>query len=270
MKTLFPILLMLPCYAFGQQLLWSTTEPKELKDASTNLITINNVAEKVMDYYDFYDYYYDLTGFSRDGFKAFLEKNAETANSIQWDPAITFDEPTAYAFKANDGRGSLVIVMLLQNDNVDLILFSNEVGQGAVSAHSVEKEKFTKWLSSFWRYGQADDSSQGGGIEDPLWSNYGEEVSADGDVGLSVQNRGWAVPPNIEDNGQKAGVVMVEVRVARDGRTTFARVSLKGTTLTDKALWDQCERAARAARFNEIEGAPREQRRLIPFRFKLK
>lgn len=100
--------------------------------------------------------------------------------------------------------------------------------------------------------------------------NYHERASGDGNVGLSIQNRGWAVPPDIEDNGQRAGVVMVEVRVARDGRITFARVSLEGTTINDKALWDECERAVRAVRFNEIERAPRDQRGLIPFRFKLK
>ena len=112
--------------------------------------------------------------------------------------------------------------------------------------------------------------NQGSNQGDPLASNYGEGGSGDGDVGLSIQNRGWAVAPDIEDNGQQAGVVMVEVRVGRDGRITFARVSLKGTTLTDKALWDKCERAVRSARFNEIENAPREQRGLIPFRFRLK
>jgi len=267
MKTLFHILLMLPCYAFGQQFLWSTTE---LKDSSVNLVAINNVAQKVMDYYDFYEYYYDLTGFSRDGFKEFLKKNTETANAIQWDPTVTFDEPTAFAFKANDGRGSVVIVMLLQKENIDLILFSSNIEQGAKSANSFERPKFIKWFSSFWDYGIADNGYQGDDGLDPLTSNYGEQVSGDGDVGLSVLSRGWAVPPDIEDNGQQAGVVMMEVRVARDGRITFARVGLRGTTLTDKVLWDKCERAVRAARFNEVEWAPDEQRGVIPFRFKLR
>jgi len=75
--------------------------------------------------------------------------------------------PTAFAFKANDGRGSLVIVMLLQNDNVDLIIFSSNLNQGAKNATSVERRKFTKWFSSFWSYGNADEGSQGGGIVDP-------------------------------------------------------------------------------------------------------
>jgi len=253
MKILFSILLMLPCYAFGQQFLWSTTALGESKDTSVNLIPIDNVTEKVMDYYDFYDYYYDLTGFSRDGFKQFLEKNTETANSIRWDPEMTFGEPTAFAFKANGGQGSIVVVMLMQNENVDLVLFSNNIEQGAKNANAFEKETFIKWFSSFWDYGTPRESG-----------------SADGDIGLSIQNRGWAIPPDIKDDGQQEGVVMVEVRVARDGRITFARVHLKGTTITDRSLWDKCERAVRAARFNQIEHPPQEQRGLIPFRFKLK
>ncbi len=54
------------------------------------------------------------------------------------------------------------------------------------------------------------------------------------------------------------------------GWITFARVSLEGTAITDKSLWDKCERAVRAALLNEIEQAPLEQRGPIPFRFKLK
>ncbi len=270
MEKLLPILFMLPCYAFGQQFLWSTMEPGKLKDTNVNLISINNVTEKVMDYFDFYDYYYDLTGFSREGFREFLKKDLKAANSIQWDPTMTFDEPTAFAFKTNDGQGSIIIVMLIQKENIDLILFSSNIRQGAKSANSVEREKFTRWFSSFWNYGLVEGDKRGGDQGNPVMLNYGDGGSGDGDVGLSIQNRGWAVPPDIEDKGLQAGVVMVDVRVARDGRITFARVSLRGTTLTDKALWDKCERAVRAARFNEIEGAPREQRGLIPFRFKMK
>lgn len=259
MKKFLFILFILPCYAVGQQFLWSTHEIRGQLDSNVDIIPLSSVFDKVMDYYHFYDYYYDLTGFSRDGFSTFLEKNAATANSIQWDPTLTFDGPTAFAFKANDGRGSLVIVMLLQNDNVDLILFSSNLDQAAKIATHVERHKFTKWLSSFWSYGKADGLSQGG-----------DQVDSFSDAGLSIQNRGWAVPPNIEDNGQKSGVVMVDVRVARDGQITFAKVNLKGTTLIDKALWDKCERAVRVARFNEVQSAPREQRGVIPFRFRMK
>src|SRR3546814_8931696 len=58
--------------------------------------------------------------------------------------------------------------MLLQNDNIDLILFSSNIEQGAKSANSVEREKFTRWFSSFWDYGIADSGNQGDGQRDPL------------------------------------------------------------------------------------------------------
>jgi len=57
----------------------------------------------------------------------------------------------------------------------------------------------------------ATGGNQGSNQGDPLSPDYGEGGSGDGDIGLSIQNRGWAVPPDIEDNGQQAGVVMVEV-----------------------------------------------------------
>lgn len=113
--------------------------------------------------------------------------------------------------------------------------------------------------------------NQGSNLGDPLAANYGEGGAGDGNMGLSIQNRGWARAPNIEElDPQKEGVVMVEVRVARDGRVTFARVVPKGTTLSDPALWNRLERVVSQARFNTIENAPSEQRALLPFRFDLK
>src|SRR5690606_10557511 len=102
-----------------------------------------------------------------------------------WNRSMNFDEPTAFAFKGNSGRGSLIVVMLMQHENIDLLLFSNEVGRGALFTNASDIKKFSKWFSSFWDYGNVQDDR------------------------LTIKNRGWAVPPNIEDNGQKSGVVMV-------------------------------------------------------------
>ncbi len=263
MKQLLFILLMLPCCAVGQQLLWSTTESEALKDFKINLITVERVTETVMDYYDIYDYYYDLTGFSRGSFKTFLENNVKAANSIQLDGKMMFDKPTAFAFKTNDGRGSIVVVVFIQEENLDIILFSNNLDKDAKSTTASEREKFNRWFSSFWNYSIAEKGRQG----DTLVPNYVEWGS--GNDSLS-QNRMWIVPPRIEDNGQHAGVVMVEIHVARDGRITYARAGVKGTTIPDRTLWERCERAVRLARLNEIEGVLSVQKRLIPFRFRLK
>jgi len=112
--------------------------------------------------------------------------------------------------------------------------------------------------------------NQGSNQGDPLAANYGEGGSGFGTEGLTIANRRWVTPPNIEDNGQQAGVVAVEVHVARDGRVIYARAGVKGTTLPDRSLWEKCEQALRDARLNELERAPATQKAVIYVRFKLK
>lgn len=112
--------------------------------------------------------------------------------------------------------------------------------------------------------------NQGSKLGDPLAANYGEGGSGDGDMALSVANRRWEVPPRIEDNGQQAGVVAVEIHVAPDGRITYARAGVRGTTLPDRSLWEKCERALRGARLNRLERAPHVQKAVVPIYFRLK
>ena len=112
--------------------------------------------------------------------------------------------------------------------------------------------------------------NQGSNLGDPLAANYGEGGSGDGDMALSVANRRWEVPPRIEDNGQQAGVVAVEIHVAPDGRITYARAGVRGTTLPDRSLWEKCERALRGARLNQLERAPQVQKAVVPIYFRLK
>lgn len=112
--------------------------------------------------------------------------------------------------------------------------------------------------------------NQGSNLGDPLASNYGEGGSGDGNMGLSIANRRWVVPPRIEDNGQQRGVVAVEVHVAPNGTITFARAGVQGTTLPDKSLWDKCEAALRGARLNQLERSPDVQKAVLYFRFGLR
>ncbi|MBK1439069.1 energy transducer TonB [Parapedobacter sp. ISTM3] len=116
----------------------------------------------------------------------------------------------------------------------------------------------------------AEGGNQGSAQGDPLAANYGEGGSGFGTEGLTIANRRWVVPPQIEDNGQQAGVVAVEVHVAPNGTITYARAGVKGTTLPDRSLWEKCERALRGARLNELERAPTVQKAIVPVRFRLK
>lgn len=112
--------------------------------------------------------------------------------------------------------------------------------------------------------------NQGSLLGDPLAPNYGEGGSGDGNMGISIANRRWEVPPKIEDNGQQSGIVAVEVHVAPNGMITYARAGVKGTTLPDKVLWEKCEQALRGARLNRLDRAPTVQKAIVPIRFRLK
>ena len=112
--------------------------------------------------------------------------------------------------------------------------------------------------------------NQGSALGDPLASNYGEGGSGDGDMMLSLKDRRFVVRPNIEDKGQQSGRVAVEFRVNRRGVITYARAGVRGTTLSDRALLEKCEKAVLGARLNELPNAPATQTGVLVFNFKLK
>lgn len=107
-------------------------------------------------------------------------------------------------------------------------------------------------------------SLQGNNMAD----NYGEGGSGNGLVGLP--NRSFAVMPQIEDRGQLAGRIAVEITVDRNGNVTRARAGAKGTTLSDATLWEKCEAAVRNARLNPSDGGPDLQSGIVVFNFKVK
>ena len=64
-----------------------------------------------------------------------------------------------------------------------------------------------------------------------------------------------SLPFPIEDNIQKSGKVVVQVKVNNQGVVTSAIAGDVGTTVTDRTLWRNAEDAAKKARFNIIESA---------------
>lgn len=112
--------------------------------------------------------------------------------------------------------------------------------------------------------------NQGSNLGDPLASNYGEGGSGDGNMGLSIANRRWVVPPKIEDNGQKVGTIVVEYIVAPNGRVTSAKVILKGTTLMDANMWAKCEESLLGSRLNALDKSPTTQKGVYVFSFKVR
>ncbi|HLT41248.1 MAG TPA: hypothetical protein VKZ95_00970, partial [Sphingobacteriaceae bacterium] len=112
--------------------------------------------------------------------------------------------------------------------------------------------------------------NQGTPDGDPLSPDYGEGGSGFGNTSLSLENRRFVSPPRIEDNGQLAGRVAVEITVNRQGTIISARAGVRGSTLNDPVLWEKCERAAMGAQLNQLENAPQTQRGVIMFVFKVR
>ena len=105
---------------------------------------------------------------------------------------------------------------------------------------------------------------------DPLSPNYGEGGSGFGGLSLSLANRRFVSIPRIDDDGQNAGKIAVEIKVDKNGVVVFARAGARGTTLSDLKLWRKCEAAVTGARLNQLESAPDVQIGVVVFNFKVR
>jgi hypothetical protein len=142
-KIGFALLLMiLTSSAFGQQNLWTTVK----NDTSgIKYVTLSNVTKEVLIFYDQYDYYFDLSGYSK---KRFVEEINYGFDDWNW--LYDIKDLTVFALKSNAGRGSLIMVMCVSKDNVNLLLFSNDIllHKNPQSTRSYENDKFVKWFKT--------------------------------------------------------------------------------------------------------------------------
>ena len=132
--------LILTSSVFGQQFLWST-----VRDTAERYVPLNNVTREVLTFYDQYDRYYDFTGFSKERFIEMFDYGFG-----EWEWLNNIENTTVFALRSNSGRGSVVLVMCISRNNVNTIIFTNnlepELGYNYVSTYSFEKDKFTNWF----------------------------------------------------------------------------------------------------------------------------
>ncbi len=135
--------------AFSQQFLWST-----IKDSSFKYVPFKEVTDEVMEFYDFYRFYLDGAGYSKEGFFKTLE-NSQSFKGMKgssWEAfkkAIkNINEPSVFAIRTNPGNGSMVTVFCVSNENVNVIMFTNSYEAEANSTGSYYRQKFEKWLNT--------------------------------------------------------------------------------------------------------------------------
>lgn len=136
---------------YSQQLLWTTAS-----DAKEKKIPKSQVINEILKQYDFYEYYVDATGFTRESFTSMLKegkgvKGATTSKDPKVDSRLAgIKEPTIFAWKDNTGSGSLVIVLSVNGDNIDMLVFSNQIEFGSISTSEYDRNKFSKWLKTIY------------------------------------------------------------------------------------------------------------------------
>lgn len=110
--------------------------------------------------------------------------------------------------------------------------------------------------------------NQGSVNGDPLSNNYGEGGSGFGDTPIALRHFTNLVTP--ADDGQKTGKVAVRISINKQGVVINAVPGVKGTTLSDRELWQKCKDAVMGARLNQSVNAPDVQVGVVVFNFKVK
>lgn len=137
--------LFLSLTSFGQQYLWSTAE-----NTSSKHIPIAEVSNEILKFYDHYDFYYDGTGYNKDTFFKEIEKYG--GNTKGWNDfkneVKKIENLTVLAIRANSGNGSFIMTIFITKDNINILVFTNSLEQGAQSCASYERDKFESWLET--------------------------------------------------------------------------------------------------------------------------
>lgn len=142
-KLVLLFVLLLAPSVFAQQFLWSTKRMENVRHVS-----MNNVTSEVLEFYDFYRRYFDLTGFSK---SRFLEMPNFGFDGWEWLNEI--EEPTVFAVRSNLGGGSVVLVLCVSRENVNALIFLNNIPMGlglgppqSTDHTSRGREQFSRWF----------------------------------------------------------------------------------------------------------------------------
>jgi hypothetical protein len=131
----------------GQQLLWTTSPNSSIKTISTDV-----ALGKILEYYDYYDMYYDGTGYSKKGFLEQFEglKSYQNIDKQNWEEIknklLNADELIISAVKVNEGIGSMIYIFFASKKNIDYIYFADTIGFGGNL--TTDKDRFKKWIKS--------------------------------------------------------------------------------------------------------------------------
>lgn len=118
--------------------------------------------------------------------------------------------------------------------------------------------------------GTGDVGSKMGGADISNNTTGTSQGAGEGGIGYSLNGRRMIVRPNINDNSQEVGIVVITIKVNKAGEVYYAEYTSQGSTTTSNNLVQKSKAAAQKARFNAIEVGPEVQQGTITFKYSLK
>ena len=116
------------------------------------VISKDEVKNKLLDYYENYRYYYDYTGFTKEGFFDKFKEYIVGNDNSKWEEFkksfSQTNELTISSIKGNLGNGSVIMILIVSKNNFDMIVFSNQVDNGLIHTSKYEIDKFIKFYKS--------------------------------------------------------------------------------------------------------------------------
>ena len=157
MKKLILLLLLfsISFISLGQQFLWTTNQNGLFPNSEMKVISKEDVLDKLLDYYEMYNFYYDGSGFTKDGFFRMVQNSNsyQDINKMNWEKfkkgISEIQDLTITCMKSNEGSGgSDITILILSKNNFDMIRFSNQYESDGGVIYTLEKDKFIKFYKS--------------------------------------------------------------------------------------------------------------------------
>lgn len=126
---------------------------------------------------------------------------------------------------------------------------------GEVGTEVQPPKEPTRSFGNLFGGGQDNSDNRGRENGDPNVNNLKGLSKGIGTVGRGLSGRQIVYAPNIEDDSQKTGRVIVEICVDQSGKVTSAKYTQRGSNTNDQYLVNLAEKEAMKWRFSSSEQA---------------
>lgn len=166
--SFFLFFILMRVNGISQQYLWTSSANDFFVNSETKVISTDEIQDNFLKYYQLYEYYYDLSGFSKQDFLIKFENSNsyKFINKTKWDNFLKSinqtKEPTITCLKYNDGKSPVIMILIYSKEKFDVISFSNNMENGYNKTFNSELESSKSRFILFYKtlIGDILDKSQ--------------------------------------------------------------------------------------------------------------